>query len=368
MKKARNDAIMLHMGLLEYIIDNYVMLYELIGMIAILGISTLLSSRMKHLTISIVVLLLLESVIYELESWTQTLSHLSYFRPFFTATLYTMYPLILMLLILLTETDNFSKRSLFLTIPWLVSIPIYYSSQWTHLVCWFTQDNHYQGGLFSKLPYVVFGFYVLVFVVQNIRFFRSYSRMNRKISRYIIIGAIVGVLLYLFLEVDKDYSEIFTASILLYYVLVYIHMAKMDPLTQLPNRQSYYQDLKIDTNIITGIISVDMNGLQKLNDNLGHEYGDMALVVVAGVLKHHCQANCTVYRVGGDEFMVICRKVREPEVRAMLAAMRENMIHTSYVCAFGYAMCTPDINVFDAIKLADVHMNEDKIAIKQESL
>lgn len=36
---------MLHMGLLEYFIDNYVMLYELIGMIAILGISTLLSSR-----------------------------------------------------------------------------------------------------------------------------------------------------------------------------------------------------------------------------------------------------------------------------------------------------------------------------------
>ena len=115
---------MLHMGLLEYFIDNYVMLYELIGLFAILGISTLLSSRMKRLTISIVVLLLLESVIYKLERWTQTLTHLSYFRPFFTATLYTMYPLILMLLILLTETDSFSRRSLVLTIPWLVSIPI----------------------------------------------------------------------------------------------------------------------------------------------------------------------------------------------------------------------------------------------------
>ena len=124
------------MGLLEYFIDNYVMLYELIGLFAILGISTLLSSRMKRLTISIVVLLLLESVVYKLEGWTQTLTHLSYFRPFFTATLYTMYPLILMLLILLTETDNFSRRSLVLTIPWLVSIPIYYSSQWTRLVCW----------------------------------------------------------------------------------------------------------------------------------------------------------------------------------------------------------------------------------------
>ena len=357
---------MLPMGLLEYFIDNYVMLYELVGMFAILGISTLLSNRMKKLTISIVVLLLLESVVFKLERWTQTFEELSLLRPILTATLYTMYPLILMLLILLTETDSFSKRSLVFAIPWLVSIPVYYSSQWTHMVCWYSEENHYQGGLLSRLPYIVFAFYVVVFLIQNIRYFRSYSRMNRAITRYIIVGAIVGVLFYLFFEVDQDYSEIFTASILLYYILVYIHMAKMDPLTQLPNRQSYYQDLKIDTNIITGVISVDMNGLQTINDNLGHEYGDMALVVVAGVLKHHCPLNSTVYRVGGDEFVILCRKVREPELKSMIAAMRENLVHTSYVCAFGYAMCSADVNVFDAIKLADARMLEDKIAAKQD--
>ena len=352
------------MGLLEYFIDNYVMLYELIGLFAILSISTLLSSRMKKLTISIVLLLLLESVVFKLERWTQTFAEMSYLRPFFTATLYTMYPLILMLLILLTETDSISKRSLFLTIPWVVSIPLYYSSQWTHVVCWYSEDNHYLGGPLNRLPYFVFGFYVLVFVIQNIRFFRSYSRMNRAITRYIIIGAIVGVLVYMFFEVNQDYSGIFTASILLYYVLVYIHMAKMDPLTQLPNRQSYYQDLKIDTNIISGVISVDMNGLQAINDNLGHEYGDMALVVVAGVLKHHCPRNSTVYRVGGDEFTILCRKTREAEIKSMINTMRENLIHTSYVCAFGYAMCSSDVNVFDAIKLADARMHEDKSKTK----
>lgn len=352
------------MGLLEYFIDNYVMLYELVGLFAILSISTLLSNRMKKLTISIVLLLLLESVVFRLERWTQSFTEMSYLRLFFTATLYTMYPLILMLLILLTETDNVSKRSLFLTIPWVVSIPLYYSSQWTHVVCWYSEDNHYLGGPLNRLPYFIFGFYVLVFVIQNIRFFRSYSRMNRAITRYIIIGAIAGVLLYMFFEVNQDYSEIFTASILLYYVLVYIHMAKMDPLTQLPNRQSYYQDLKIDTNIITGVISVDMNGLQAINDNLGHEYGDMALVVVAGVLKHHCPRNSTVYRVGGDEFIILCRKTREAEIKSMINTMRENLFHTSYVCAFGYAMCSSDVNVFDAIKLADARMHEDKSKTK----
>ena len=358
---------MLNMGLLGYVVDNYVMLYELIGMIGILGISTLLSSRMKRLTIWIVALLLFESVIFKLEALTQVPDHLIIFRPLLTATLYSLYPVILMLLILLTETDDFSKKNLFFAIPWAVCVPVFFSSQWTRIVCWYSQDNHYFAGPLKYLPYYLFGFYVLVFLVQNFRFFRGYSRINRTIARYIIVGAVFGVLLYILLEVDRDYSAIFTASVLLYYVLVYIHMAKMDPLTSLPNRQSYYQDIKLDTHIISGVISIDMNELQALNDSLGHEYGDMALVVVAGVLKHHCPRNCTVYRVGGDEFMIICRKLNETDIRSAIAFMRESLVHTSYVCAFGYAMCGTGVSVQEAVKLADARMIEDKAVLKQNA-
>ena len=354
-------------GLLGYVVDNYVMLYELVGMIGILGISALLSSRMKRLTIWIVALLLFESVVFRLEAHTQTFAQLSIFRPLLTATLYSLYPVVLMLLILLTETDEFYKYNLLFAIPWAVCVPIFYSSQWTHIVCWYTQDNHYFSGPLKNLPYFLFGFYVLVFLVQNIRFFRSYSRMNRTISRYIVVGAMFGVLLYILLEVNEDYSAIFTASVLLYYVLVYIHMAKMDPLTSLPNRQSFYQDLKLDTHIISGVISIDMNELQALNDSLGHEYGDMALVVVAGVLKHHCPRNCTVYRVGGDEFMIICRKTEETDIRSSIAFMRENLVRTSYVCAFGYALCSSGVNVQEAVRLADAKMLEDKAGLKRSS-
>ena len=353
------------MGLLGYIVDNYVMLYELAGLFCILAISNLLSARMKRQTIAIVILLLAESVVFRLEGLTQNLTEMSLYRPFLTALLYSLYPVILMLLILLTETDDFNRRSLVFVIPWALCVPVFFTSQWTHLVCWFTEDNHYMGGPMNMLPYWLFAFYVLIFLVQNVRFFRGYSRINRSIARYIILGAMAGVLLYIVTEVNMDYSAIFTAAVLLYYVLVYIHMAKMDPLTSLPNRQSYYQDLKIETRIITGVISIDMNDLQAINSSLGHEFGDMALVVVAGVLKHHCPKNSTVYRVGGDEFVVICRRQGETEIRAAINSMRENLVYTSYVCAFGYAMCGPDNNVQQAIKLADERMKEDKAASKQ---
>ncbi len=352
------------MGILRYFIDNYVMLYELIGLFSILWISSLLSERMKRLTITIVILLFVESVVFTLEGWTQTFAKLSHFRPVLTSILYSTYPLILMILILLTETDEFSKHGLVFTIPWFVCVPLFFSSQWTHLVCWYTSDNRYMGGPLRRLPYFLFAFYSLVFLVQNVRFFHSYSRLNRPVVRYIVIGALAGVLLYIIFDVNQDYSAIFTSAVLLYYVLVYIYMGKIDPLTSLPNRQSCYNDIKADGKGITAVISVDMNDLQFINDNLGHENGDMALVVVAGVLKHHSPKNSTVYRVGGDEFEIVCRKTKETVIQSSIASMRANLEHTSYVCAFGYAMCGPETTVYDAITAADARMHEDKKAIK----
>ena len=352
------------MGIMGYFIDNYVLLYELIGLFAIMRISTLLSERMRKLTIAIVILLFMESVVFSLEKWTQSFEKLSHFRPVLTSILYSTYPLILMLLILLTETDEFSKRSLLFAIPWACCVPLFFSSQWTHLVCWYSAENKYNAGPLRRLPYFLFGFYALIFLVQNVRFFRGYSRINRPVVRYIVIGALLGVSLNVIFDVGQDYSAIFTSAILLYYVLVYIYMAKMDPLTSLPNRQSCYQDIKKDVHTVTGIISVDMNDLQTINDTLGHENGDMALVVVSGVLKHHCPKNSTVYRVGGDEFSIICRKVSEEEIKSTISAMRKKLVHTSYSCAFGYAMCNADVNVYDAITLADARMNQDKNSIK----
>ena len=354
------------MGIVEFFLENYSMIYELIGLVVILGVSAHLSERMKKLTITVVVLLLIESAVFSLERWTQTFEKLSLLRPILTACLYSLYPLILMVLTLLTETSGFSRRSLLLTIPWLVSLPLFFFSQWTHIVVWYHENNHFAPGPLRYLPYALFGFYIVVFFVQNVRYFRSSAKMNRAAARYIVVGAVAGVILYFYFDGYKDYSSIFTSSILLYYVLVYIHMAKMDPLTDLPNRQSFYQDLAMESQTITGVISIDMNELKYLNDTLGHEAGDMALEVVAGVLRKNCPKNCTVYRVGGDEFMAICRDINEFDIRETVFHMKENLKQTSYVCSFGYAMVSEEVSVEEAMRIADDRMYDDKKTTKKE--
>ncbi len=133
-------------------LDNYVMLYELIGLLVIMGVSAHLSDRMKRLTVIVVVLLILEAVVFRLEQWTQTFETLSIARPLLTALLYSLYPAILMTMTSLIGSDRFTRKDVLVAIPWAVCVPLFFSSQWTHLVCWYWEENHYAGGPVYFLP------------------------------------------------------------------------------------------------------------------------------------------------------------------------------------------------------------------------
>ena len=349
----------------DYLVDNYEMIYELAGLVIMLVISVHVSDRMKSLTRWTALLLFVESLVFALERWTQSYSQLSLLRPLLTAGLYSLYPAILLLVMQTIIPKNPSRRTIMLlSIPWLLSIPVFFSSQWTRLVCWYTSDNHYQAGPLYRLPYFLFAFYCLVFLVLNMRYFRRYSRLNRSVTDFISFGAMAGVLLYLFCSDGKDYSGLFTAAILLYYICIYIHMAMSDPLTGLLNRQSYYQTTRINSKQITAVASVDMNELKYYNDTFGHEAGDAALVTIAEALQKGCGKGATVYRVGGDEFVVIYLGIDEAGVQASIENMRRQLADTEYICAFGYDMKDPDETLDDVVSKADAQMYKDKTELK----
>ena len=69
------------------------------------------------------------------------------------------------------------------------------------------------------------------------------------------------VILYLSLKIYLDYSPVLTSGLVFYYLFIYIHMANVDPLTKLLNRQIYYQDISDKGYKITAVVSVDMNNL-----------------------------------------------------------------------------------------------------------
>jgi len=89
------------------------------------------------------------------------------------------------------------------------------------------------------------------------------------------------------------------------------HQATHDPLTQLPNRTLFLDEL---TRVLSdgadrvGICYLDLDGFKVVNDSLGHDVGDRLLVAVANRLHRSVsRQGHLVARMGGDEFVVLVR-------------------------------------------------------------
>ncbi|HEY9295802.1 MAG TPA: GGDEF domain-containing protein, partial [Phormidium sp.] len=50
---------------------------------------------------------------------------------------------------------------------------------------------------------------------------------------------------------------------------------------------------------------IDLDGLKQINDNLGHEIGDRAIVDAARILQQSCRDEDIIARLGGDEFVIL---------------------------------------------------------------
>lgn len=84
--------------------------------------------------------------------------------------------------------------------------------------------------------------------------------------------------------------------------------AYTDALTELPNRAAFTERLqRLATEGETpSLVFLDLDRFKIVNDSLGHSVGDELLVATAGRLKGALAEDDEIFRLGGDEFTVIC--------------------------------------------------------------
>jgi diguanylate cyclase (GGDEF)-like protein len=182
----------------------------------------------------------------------------------------------------------------------------------------------------------------------------------------------IGILFYIIALCIDTLEKTFQMVMLGQKADDYKYIAYHDKLTNVRSRAFYNEELlKIDNNPgirkHTGILLVDINDLKVINDSYGHEAGDKYILESVVFLMKYIKGMGSVYRIGGDEFVVITHDDRSEEIVLSLNRMEEDMKQNNDISfAFGYAVYDEhfDVDINDTVKRADELMYERKNKMK----
>ena len=102
-------------------------------------------------------------------------------------------------------------------------------------------------------------------------------------------------------------------------------LAYADPLTGLPNRRLFSDELRqmkaqaVRTGTPFTLLLIDLDKFKQINDTLGHDAGDALLVEVSERLRHAVRETDRVARLGGDEFAVLLSNTETEDDIALVA-------------------------------------------------
>lgn len=118
------------------------------------------------------------------------------------------------------------------------------------------------------------------------------------------------------------------------------------------------------------IMFIDMDRLKYINDQYGHEYGDIAIKIVADTILNHCHENSIPIRMGGDEFLIIEQIRSDEEIRKKIANMKKEMEHFAkekelpFCLSFSIGCLITDMN--QDKELEDYIREADKVMYKEK--
>ena len=343
----------------DFLIDNFILLVMMCGMFIITLFDVYLN-RSMIIMLRAVLLMILALVIFDrIEEYTGNLEYFTYWRTILSVLCYTLRPAIVMMLIFIVSP----VKSKLIAIPAVINFLVSATAFFSDITFSFEKDtNEFTRGILGYTPFIIVLIYIVMLYYITLRSLIGKFSEEGMILLFIALSATISVVLTLFRH-EEVVNLTYMSCVLLYYMYLYAQYTKRDPLTSVFNRQTFHSDLKKRRNAITGVISVDMNDLKWMNDSKGHRSGDEALITIAKCFCETSGKTDRVYRVGGDEFMILSWKRTTEEMTAFLEELKTNIDKTDYSCAFGQSM---NKSLDEMLTEADKLMYKDKARIKQE--
>ena len=156
-----------------------------------------------------------------------------------------------------------------------------------------------------------------------------------------------------------------------------VYQATHDALTGLYNRSAFIEQLRAEMSLCDpcleqkfSILMLDMNGLKKANDDLGHRAGDAMLVELSRRLRKAFRPSDKIARLGGDEFGIIMGNMKsdtwiesviERFERVMAVPLEFEGIRMMMTASFGWAIYPEDGSEGEVlVDIADKRMYQQK--------
>ncbi|MDP9312343.1 MAG: PAS domain S-box protein [Chloroflexota bacterium] len=125
-----------------------------------------------------------------------------------------------------------------------------------------------------------------------------------------------------------------------------MHDALHDPLTGLPNRALFFDQLRQAVEQaqryparLFAVLFLDLDRFKTINDSLGHAAGDCLLVEMGRRLKGCLRSGDTLARLGGDEFVILAEELQDPDDVSRMAERIHQVLAHPY-CLDGHEVIT----------------------------
>ncbi|MBF0353885.1 MAG: diguanylate cyclase [Alphaproteobacteria bacterium] len=152
-----------------------------------------------------------------------------------------------------------------------------------------------------------------------------------------------------------------------------LRQAKTDPLTGVANRRAFYEVASLESERAARYsrpmvaMMIDLDHFKRINDNYGHDGGDLALKQFAEICKSLIRKNDLMGRIGGEEFALLlpetdldgaleaARKLRQ---QISQAVVKHGNLRFFFTISIGIAELKSDLD--DMMKRADQALYEAK--------
>lgn len=183
----------------------------------------------------------------------------------------------------------------------------------------------------------------------------------------------VGILVAAFMSehFTKDMTVVDTALgiiVCLFYYYFVMRTYKKDGLTGLLIRHNLNYEMSDLLSYDYDLVLIDVDNFKLINDKYGHDKGDEVLVTITDTVKKNLPKGCRMYRFGGDEFVIISRKVSAEELTEALAKANSSLAVKDLRVSIGTVHHNAGEDSLVSLNEADKRMYENKKFIKSEDI